>query len=147
MIVQYLGAQSAAFSLPLSTAAPGIFTVDGSGMGQAAALNSDFSLNSPGNPAARGSSLVFYATGLGAMSPCVDGQIYQSGFPKSGLPVLVGVGDSGVPVLYAGQAPLLISGAAQINILIPSESPTGSVPLTLVVDGNFSRQGVNIAVK
>lgn len=146
MIVQYLGAQSAAFSLLLGTAAPGIFTVDGTGKGQAAALNSDFSLNGPANPAPRGSVVVFYATGIGATSPCVDGQTYQSSFPKPTLPMVVGVGGAGVPVLYAGQAPFLVSGVAQINISIPSDSPTGSVPLTLLVGDALSPSGVTIAV-
>jgi uncharacterized protein (TIGR03437 family) len=61
--------------------------------------------------------------------------------------VIAGVGNFGAQVLYAGQAPLFISGVVQINIVIPSGSPTGVVPLSLLVDGVFSPPGVTIAVK
>jgi hypothetical protein len=47
MVVQYLGAQSTPFTVPLSTAAPGIFTVNGTGSGEAVVLNQDYSLNGP----------------------------------------------------------------------------------------------------
>jgi uncharacterized protein (TIGR03437 family) len=147
MVVEYMGAQSAPVTVPLGPAAPGIFTADGSGQGQAAALNQDNSFNSPSNPAAHGSVLTFYATGVGATSPCVDGQVYQSNFPTIPLPVVVGLGGSGAHVDYAGQAPDLVSGVAQFNIVIPSDATTGVVPLTLVVGGIFSTPGVTIAVK
>ena len=147
VVVNYLGALSTALTLPLTSAAPGIFTADGSGKGQAAVLNQDYSLNGPANPAARGSAVTFYATGIGAASPCVDGQTYQSNFPTATLPVVAGIGNVGAPVLYVGQAPYFISGVAQINITIPSDASTGVVPLTLQVGGVFSPPGVTIAVK
>jgi uncharacterized protein (TIGR03437 family) len=147
MVVDYMGAQSAPVTLALGPAAPGIFTADGSGQGQAAALNQDNSFNSPSNPAPRGSIVTFYATGVGPTSPCVDGQVYTSNFPTIPLPVVVGVGSSGAHVDYAGQAPDLVSGVAQFNIEISSDATTGVVPLTLVVGGVFSTPGVTIAVK
>jgi uncharacterized protein (TIGR03437 family) len=147
MVVQYLGAQSSPYTIPLSTAAPGIFTVNGTGSGAAVVLNQDYSLNGPANPAARGSAVSFYATGIGPTSPCVDGQTYQSNFPQATLPVIAGVGNLGAQVLYSGQAPYFITGVDQINIVIPSGSPTGSVPLSLLVNGVFSPSGITIAVK
>lgn len=147
MIVSYLGAQSVPITLSLAAAAPGIFTADGSGKGQAAVLNQDLSFNSPSNPAARGSAATLYATGIGATSPCVDGQTYQSNFPVPTLPVVVGVANIGAQVIYAGQAPYLVTGVAQINFILPSDSPTGVVPLNMAVGGVFSQAGVTIAVK
>ncbi len=147
MIMEYMGVQSPPLTVPLGSAAPGIFTADGRGQGQAAALNQDNSFNSPSNPAAPGSIVTFYATGVGLTSPCVDGQVYQSNFPTLTLPVIVGVGGSGAQVLYGGQAPDLVSGVAQFNIAIPSDASPGVVPLTLVVGGVFSTPGVTIAVK
>lgn len=146
MVVQYMGAQSAPLTVALSPAAPGIFTDNGSGTGQGAVLNQDYSLNSPSNPAARGSFVSIYASGIGPTAPCVDGQIYQSNFPTATLPVIVGVGSTGAHVLYAGQAPDLVSGVAQFTVVIP-DNATGVLPLTLVVDGIFSKPGVTIAVK
>jgi uncharacterized protein (TIGR03437 family) len=147
MVVQYLGASSSPFTVPLSTAAPGIFTVNGTGGGGAVVLNQDYSLNGPTNPAARGSAVSFYATGIGPTSPCVDGETYQSNFPQATVSVVAGVGNLGAQVLYAGQAPYFITGVDQINIVIPSNSPTGSVPLSLLVNSVFSPPGVTIAVK
>ncbi len=147
VVVEYMGAQSAAFTAALSPAAPGIFTADGSGKGQAAALNQDNSLNSPSNPAQRGSILTFFATGVGATSPCVDGQVYQGTFPTISLPVVVGVGGIGTHIDYSGQAPDLVSGVAQFDIVIPTDATTGVVPLTLEVGGISSMAGVTIAVQ
>lgn len=147
LIVQYLGALSAPYAVPLNPAAPGIFTLNGSGSGEGVVLNQDYSLNGPLNPAARGSAVAFYATGIGPTSPCVDGQTYQSNFPLATFSVIAGVGNLGAQVLYSGQAPYFMSGVDQINIVIPRGSPTGSVPLSLLVDGVFSPPGVTIAVK
>jgi uncharacterized protein (TIGR03437 family) len=141
MVVEYLGAGSSPITIPLGPAAPAIFTVDSSGKGQGLVFNSDFSQNSAANPAARGSAVFFYATGLGAMSPaCVDGLVYTSNFPSPILQVVAGVGNVGAHVLYAGQAPYLMAGVAQINIAIPTDVSPGVLPLTLVVNGTFSPQ-------
>jgi len=147
IVVDYMGAQSAPVTVQLSPAAPGIFTADGTGQGQAAALNQDNSFNSPSKPAPGGSIVAFYATGVGPTSPCMDGATYQSNFPILTLPVVVGVGSSGAHVDYAGQAPDLVSGVAQFNIVIPSDAPSGVLPLTLIVGGVYSTPGVTIAVK
>ena len=146
MVVEYMGAQSVPLTVALSPAAPGIFTDNGSGTGQGAVLNEDYSLNSPSNPAARGSFVSIYATGVGPTSPCVDGQIYKSDFPTLTLPAIVGVGRTGAHVLYEGQAPDLVSGIAQFTVVIP-DNATGVLPLTLVVGGIYSTPGVTIAVK
>jgi len=41
----------------------------------------------------------------------------------------------------------VMAGVAQINVVIPNDSPTGSVPLALLVNGVFSPPGVTIAIK
>ncbi len=56
-------------SIPVAPASPAIFTLDASGAGQAAALNQDSSVNSPSNPAARGTVAVLFATGAGQTDP------------------------------------------------------------------------------
>jgi uncharacterized protein (TIGR03437 family) len=146
MVVEYMGAKSAPFTVALSPAAPGIFTDNSSGKGQGAVLNQDYSLNSPSNPAAHGSFVSIYATGVGLTSPCVDGRIYNSNFPTLTLPAIVGVGRTGAHVLYAGQAPDLVTGIAQFTVVIP-DNATGVLPLTLVVGVIYSPPGVTIAVK
>jgi hypothetical protein len=64
--------------LPLSvvTAVPAIFTLDSSGVGPGAILNQDSSVNSPSNPAEKGSVVSVFATGAGQTDPpSVDGQV------------------------------------------------------------------------
>ena len=58
--VEYQGVRSEAVTVPVLTARPGIFGVDGSGHGQGAILNEDGSPNSPSNPAQRGSIIMLY---------------------------------------------------------------------------------------
>lgn len=147
VVVSYEGAPSSPVTLQLSASAPGIFTLNGTGRGQGVVLNADGSVNSSSNPAARGSEVAFYATGIGPTSPCVDGQVYTNNFPIATLPVTVGIGNIGAEVDYDGQAPYLISGVAQVNAVIPSDAPTGIVPLTLGVNGVVSPGGVTMAVK
>lgn len=52
------------WSVPVASAAPGIFTADSSGGGQAAVLNSDNSVNGASQPAVRGSEIQIFATGI-----------------------------------------------------------------------------------
>lgn len=102
---------------------PGIFTLDGSGGGQAAILNQDGSINSPANPAAQGSIVTLYATGLGQTDPPgVDGAVYAGKLPR--LRALVTVKFAGLAgeVLYAGPAPGMVAGVIQINVRLPQHA-------------------------
>jgi len=62
-VVQSAGAASAPVAVALTPTAPGLFTADGSGLGQAAAVNQDGTRNGTAAPAAAGSVLSLYATG------------------------------------------------------------------------------------
>ena len=53
--VKFLGASSNGIEESVATTGPGIFTANSSGTGPGAILNPDYSLNSPSNPAAKGS--------------------------------------------------------------------------------------------
>ena len=83
------GVVSSTYTVDGQDSAPGIFTMDSSGRGQAAVLNYNsstgtYSLNSSSNPAAKGSIVVIYATGGGVTSvlPSPEGQVV----PLSGPP-------------------------------------------------------------
>jgi len=121
---------AAPVSMPVNAAVPAIFTYQG-GIGQVVAINDDDgTLNSPSNPAARGSYVTFYATGAGTQT--------------------IGATVRGVPatVQYGGQAPGFIDGLLQINVQVPTTVDFGnSLPLFLSA-GPFSSQfGVTVAVK
>ena len=76
MLVMGSGQLIVGFPLPVAPSAPGIFTVDASGVGPGAILNQDSTVNSPSNPANRGSAVALFATGAGQTDPPgVDGQV------------------------------------------------------------------------
>jgi uncharacterized protein (TIGR03437 family) len=100
-----------------------LFSLDGSGIGQAAALNQDGTLNSESNPAARGSIVVLYGTGIGPTDPALpDGGLGPLSLDELARPsgVLQAAIDDTADILYAGSAPGLINGVAQFNLRIPA---------------------------
>lgn len=62
------GVTSNAVYVPAAAASPGIYSVDGSGVGQGYILNADGTRNSQSNPAAPGSAITILATGVGPFS-------------------------------------------------------------------------------
>ena len=118
-------------------AVPALFTIDGSGKGQAAILNEDGTVNSPSNAAPRGSVISVFMTGAGRLNPPQpDGSLGPLS-PPFPAPVL-GVGSSIGQVLYAGAAPGLIAGATQVNIRISGDTPPGDKAPVVVYIGNFA---------
>jgi uncharacterized protein (TIGR03437 family) len=112
------------------SAMPGIFTVGG-GIGQAAAINEDGTVNSASNPAARGSVIVLYATGQG----------------KDLSPVSLTIGGYTAALQYAGPAPGF-QGLMQINAQIPGGFLVpGILPVVLSIGNASSQDGVTIAVQ
>jgi len=124
--------------LPLSSASPGLFTLNGSGSGQAAAINAaDGTVNGSRNAVARGQYVTLFGTGQGFVPNApADGQPATGPVPTAGHPqILLGgafVPDSGIQ--YSGLAPSL-AGVWQINFQIPATAPTGSaVPLKVLMN-------------
>jgi uncharacterized protein (TIGR03437 family) len=80
-------------TLNVAVTAPGLFTSNSSGTGQAAALNQDGSVNSAANPAAAGSIVVLFGTGEGQTSPGgVDGALANGTYPAPQQAVSVTIG-------------------------------------------------------
>ena len=137
--------------LPVVAAVPGIFTVNGTGTGQAAVINQDGTINSASNPAPLGSIIAIYMTGTGALSPPIaDGSLGPSTppFPAPVQNISVYIGYA-APVVFAGQAPSLIAGVTQVNAQIPPNVPPGaSVPIFVGAGGygGFSPQGRQVFV-
>ena len=154
--VKYLGQTSNAFPLTSATTAPGIFTANAQGSGPGAILNGSGSLNGPGNPAPKGSTVVLYMTGEGQTTPtgksgsvtCPANTVCNiSQIPVPLLPIAISVG--GVPASYsfAGEAPGLIAGVLQINVQIPANAPSGNVQLVVSIGPNSSQQNVTVSVQ
>ncbi len=140
------------YSVPVNAlvtnAAPGIFTAGGTGTGGAAALNADGTPNSALNPAPRGTPIVLYLTGEGQTAPAgQDGRIILTDVRTPLLPVAATIGGEPATVLYAGSAPMLVSGVCQINLLIPQDLAPGTQPVEVQIGGIPTQQGVTIAVR
>ena len=131
---------------PLAPAAPSIFTSNSTGLGQAAALNQDTSINSSSNPAARGTVVQLYATG-GATRPAgVTGALARTG-ENLAQAVKVTIGGVDAVVQYAGSAPGEVEGLIQINAMIPQNvAPSSFVPIALTIGGVASPIAATIAV-
>jgi uncharacterized protein (TIGR03437 family) len=116
-------------------AAPGVFASSG---GAASVVNQDGSINSFGNPAAPGSTISLYVTGLGAVSPSVPTGQAASDTPLSWTvsPVTATIGTVSAAVAFAGLAPGF-TGLYQLNIVLPSMSP-GQYGVKIAEGGNVS---------
>ncbi len=150
VIVTYQGQPSAAFSVSMASSAPGIFSLDSTGQGPAAAINQDgITVNSAATPAKVGDIISLYATGEGQTTPAgVDGKPASVPYPHPNLPVTATVGGQNATVIYAGGAPGEVAGLMQTNVQIPAGIATGnSVPVVLRVGSASSQSGVTIAVR
>jgi uncharacterized protein (TIGR03437 family) len=155
---------------------PGVFTMDGSGSGQAAMLNyvsatKSFTLNSSSSAATKGSVVVLYVTGMGsdystvpatgkptavydAKNPDLAGYLNPTGATVT-VPALqlttmptVTIGGAAATLNYAGPVAGSIMGLTQINAVVPTGSTTGNaVPVVITMGGTNSQTGLTMAVK
>ena len=124
---------------------PGIFEVGG---GRAAAVNEDFSLNTPQNPSLSGSVIEVFMTGQGL----VDSTI-AAGLPAPTQPLIhpllsvtATIGGQDATVEYAGLAPGFV-GLLQVNIRVPA-SLNGELPLAIRIGNTVGNTPmVSIAAK
>ena len=139
----------AGVALVVAATAPAIFTLKSTGVGPGAILNQDSSVNSPSNPAAKGSVISIFATGAGQTNPPgVDGQVAGTVLATPRLPVNVQIGGLDSKVQYAGVAPGLVSGVLQVNAVAPNGAPSGpSVPILITVGSATSQAGVTVAIR
>lgn len=156
---------SANTTVTIATSAPGIFSADGSGVGQAAAINTSaatgaITLNSTTAPAYVGDTVSLYLTGEGNYNPSlISGAVTtNTGFiiPASLTPlpelsplptVQIGGVDASAGIGYAGVVPGSIIGLLQINVTVPTGSSTGAaVPVVVSIDGNSTQSNVTINV-
>jgi uncharacterized protein (TIGR03437 family) len=117
--------------------APGIFTLDATGAGQAAAINQNNTINGPNAPAPNGSVISLYLTGEGQTNPMgVDGKPATPPLPMPQLPVTATIAGQPVTVAYAGGAPGLVAGVMQVNLQIPADlvqNTSGPVAAPVVI--------------
>jgi len=141
------GLISAQRSIQLDATRPGIFFQASATQG--AVLNQDFSYNNAANPAARGSVVQIFATGLGPTSPSV-----ATGAPGPSSPpfatvtnsLTVTIGGLDAAVQFQALAPGFV-GLYQVNAVVPEGvTPGDAVKLKFTQNGVESNE-VTIAVK
>jgi uncharacterized protein (TIGR03437 family) len=147
VVVSVNGQQSNAVTLPVVAAAPGIFTADASGAGPGAILNSDLTVNSPSNPAAKGSIVAIYMTGEGQTTPAgVNGRVTSTP-PAPRQSVTATVDGQPAEIRFAGEAPGILSGVMQVNVLVPAGARSGDLPVVITVGGVPTQNGVTVSVR
>ncbi len=123
-----------------------LFSLDGSGQGQAAAINEDGSVNSPQHRAKPGSRVLLFGTGGGQTNPSsTAGEVTPLEIRWLVNSIALSAGKIPLDVEFEGAAPGLVSGVNQINIKLPDPMPkidgypSGTLPIgnvTISVTGN-----------
>jgi uncharacterized protein (TIGR03437 family) len=164
------GMVSASFTLAVAETAPGVFTLDESGSGQAVVANlsgsTAGSLNGPSSgimidgtlvatkPADAGSLILIFATGGGQTTPpSVTGSVNPEdrilvlkGWSPGSSMVEVKIDGRSALVTFAGAAPLQINGVLQLNVQIPAGVSGDALPLEIIIGGRETT-GSTIAVR
>lgn len=156
MVVSNNGVASASTPVTIAPFSPGIFGYNtGSAIFAIAYTYQDGMFAWPANsvagltthPAAPGSLVIVYATGLGAVTPTLDdGAAPGAVLTSVNTPPVVMIGGMTAQVAFAGLQPQF-PGVYQLNITIPANAPTGSaVPIQIQVGGVTSPATFTIAV-
>jgi uncharacterized protein (TIGR03437 family) len=161
--------QSAPISENVVSVAPGVYTLNATGQGPAAALNSNpaGTVNGPvggvpvaggtvpATPAVQGSVIAVFGTGGGLTNPGgVDGTLNSGIFlmplnnwvPGSSV-VTATIGGKPATVTFAGAAPALITGVWQINVQVPTGLTTGTQALVFTINGEQTQSNVTVSVQ
>jgi uncharacterized protein (TIGR03437 family) len=144
---------SVPFPLTQTGSAPGVFTLNASGTGPGAILNQDNSVNSPLNPARKGSVVALFVTGEGQTSPPgTTGKVTSVSptppiTPQPVLPVIVTIAGQTLTPSFTGEAPGFVAGVMQLNVQIPSSVGSGELPIDVSIGGNHSQSGVTVSVQ
>jgi uncharacterized protein (TIGR03437 family) len=139
-------ALSAAQTVNVAAASPGIFIVDQASSAAAVLHAADYSLVTSSSPARPGEYLLIYCTGLGAVETSVASGAMAPSVPPD-LTVnapTVNIARLSATVTYAGLAPDFV-GLYQINVQAPANLPTGNQPVQIVTFGGVVSNIATIA--
>ena len=146
-------------AVTIAKTAPGIFTADATGVGQAAAVlypvGGAPALNGTANSAHAGDAIALYLTGEGdyLTDPTPHtGYIMPSDsdtktLPQLATPPTVTIGGAPATVTYAGPIVGGIVGLLQLNVTVPTGLKAGNAAVVVTIDGNATQANVTVAVK
>ena len=157
-VSQGAGAPSTS-TVTIGAHAPGLFTADGSGAGQLAALNfsvatSLYSVNSSSSAAKAGDTVLLYLTGEGDYAITISprtGYLVPTNllaYPQlSPLPTVT-IGGAAAVVNYAGPVPGSILGLIQINAVVPVGAGVGAaIPVVVTIGAIATQAGTTLGLK
>jgi hexosaminidase len=142
------GQSGATQTVNLAPFSPGIFSINGQGSGPGVIEDAAYRLVDSSNPAAPGSLVTIYCTGLGAVTnqPPTGSPAPVSPLAETTTRPIVLMGGAPAGVQFSGLAPGL-AGVYQVNALVPAGSATGNaVPVTISM-GGIASNTVTIAVQ
>lgn len=109
--VQYNGQTSNTYTASVVAQNPEVLSV----------ANSDWTLNSPANPAAQGSVVALFVTGLGQTIPAgVDGAVSVPPLAQLALVPQITFSNYPASLAYVGAAAYAVSGVSQVNVVLGS---------------------------
>jgi uncharacterized protein (TIGR03437 family) len=156
--VLYLDQTSNAWPVSLAATAPGLFTGNSSGTGQAAAYQYDTqgngSYNLPSSPAKAGWTLVLYMTGEGSVYPQPASgavTVYNANanppVPVPGVQPHVLIGGQPATVSFYGEAPNIVSGVMQLNVIVPAGAGTGAQLVSVSMGTASTQASVTVSLQ
>jgi len=154
VVVTYGGLASLAFTVGVTPVDPGMYTIASSGQGQAAVLNynlatSDYTVNSSTTAAAKGSIVVLYLTGAGAMSSGSYNTLTPMTHAITPIAaVTVTIGGQPATINGAQAPPGSVPGVLQINVVVPASAASGAaIPIIVNIGGVDSQANITMAIK
>lgn len=146
--VNYNNQTSSPASVTTVSTVPGLYTSSPGSAGPATAANQDGSTNSKVRPAAKGSVIAIYASGVGALSPALTAGAVP---PINTLSIATGnigafIGGVPAPVMFAGAAPGY-PGLYQINIQVPASAPSGTQEVLLYANSVSSQKNATVEIQ
>jgi uncharacterized protein (TIGR03437 family) len=149
------GTLTTTITVTVTPFAPGLYTTNSQGTGQAAAIVAGTSAIAapsgafPGSrPAQKGEFVSLYCTGLGAVShrPALGAPSLSNPLATTAATPAVTVGGVNASVSFSGLAPGYV-GLYQVNIQVPASAPSGdAVPVILSI-GGVTANTVTLAVQ
>jgi trimeric autotransporter adhesin len=143
--VAYNGQVSLELPVQVTPTAPGLFTMDQSGQGQAVALNENGVVNSTSTPVAEGTVIIVYMTGAGLVDPTVPDGTFANVQPL--LPVTATLGGQSVDVQFVTGSYYLTPGIISVYLRVPAGITGPAVPVMVSIGGLSTQSGVTVAVQ